>query len=223
MIGNSADIFKLTTGDLEPLERFAEKSSKNLIEAIEKSKKIHLAKFIFALGIRHIGEETAFLIEKLFLNYKSKITNFKQIQNLKFKIQNFINYISKEDLEKINGIGIKMAESIQEWFKDEKNIKLLEEFDEAGIKIISLPVSIEEKQFLENKSFVLTGELESMTRDEAKEKIKNLGGKVVNSVSKKIDFVVAGKNPGSKYQKAKKLGVKIINEEEFKKILDFGF
>ena len=213
LIGNPADIFKLTQGDLEPLERFAKKSSQNLIEAIEKNKKINLAKFIFALGIRHIGEETAQLLTEQFLCS----INF-QILKIKDLIFYFKN-LSQEDLEQINGIGIEMAKSILQWFKNEKNIKLLAELEKAGIEIIC-PSIIQKKpeQLLKNKTFILTGELESMTRDEAKEKIKNLGGKVLNSVNKKIDYVIVGKNPGSKYKKAQEMKIKIINEQEFYKL-----
>ncbi|PKL72746.1 hypothetical protein CVV26_00605 [Candidatus Kuenenbacteria bacterium HGW-Kuenenbacteria-1] len=243
LVETPADIFKLTREDLEPLERFAEKSSQNLIKAIQESKKIYLAKFIFALGIRHIGEETATLLSKQILEklkengaFLMDIEGVKGFSNT-FKaplikgvggFSNTINLLNllcqrdlkKEDLEKINGVGIKMVESIQEWFKNKKNIELLKEFDQLGIEIIYPIVLVEKKFILENKSFVLTGELESMTRDEAKEKIKSLHGKISNSVSKKTDYMVLGKHPGSKYEKAKELGVKIINEKEFEEILN---
>ena len=211
LIGNFVDIFELTQGDIKPLERFAEKSSQNLIEAIKKSRKIDLTKFIFALGIRHIGEETAQLLTERFL-YSINFQSFK-IKNLLFYFQQ----ARIEDLEKINGIGIKMAESVSGWFNDEKNINLLKKLEEMGVEIFNVSVSL--LVYLKNKSFILTGELESMTRDEAKDKIKNLGGKVLNSVSKKVDYALVGKNPGSKYAQAKKLGVKIINEKEFNKLI----
>jgi DNA ligase (NAD+) len=219
LIKNSADIFKLTQQDLEPLKRFAEKSSQNLIKAINESKKIDLAKFIFSLGIKHIGEETVWLLSQQFL---MDSTSSPQAFNFQFSIKNLINFfikISLEDLEKINGIGTKMAKSILQWFKNEKNIKILEELEKAGINFNNQKIHSDKEWILKNKSFVLTGELESMTRDEAKERIKSLGGKILNSVSKKTDYVIFGKNPGLKYKKAKELEVKIINENEFERFI----
>jgi DNA ligase (NAD+) len=211
------DIFYLKQGDLEPLERFAEKSARNLIEAIEKSKKISLAKFIFALGIRYVGEETAQLLSQ-------QITNKFQIPDSKFQIPNvidFFNHLSIEELEQIEGIGEKVAESIYQWFRNKKNLELLEGLNKVGIIIETTAKKLKsyEAKKLKGKTFVLTGALESMSRDEAKEKIRALGGDISSSVSKKTDFVVAGKKPSSKYDKAKKLGVKIIGEKEFLKIL----
>ncbi|MBI4653127.1 NAD-dependent DNA ligase LigA [Candidatus Kuenenbacteria bacterium] len=212
LIQNPVDIFKLIQRDLEPLERFAEKSSQNLIKAIEESKKIDLTKFIFSLGIRHIGEETAALLAQQFYviarrlpTKQSNVLSILLIASFQFSIKdliNFFNNLSVEDLEKINGVGAKMANSILQWVRDEKNLKMLEDLEKIGVEItksskFNLPAGGQSSKLM-NKSFILTGELESMTRDEVKEKIKNLGGKVLNSVSKKTDYVVAGKNPGSK-------------------------
>ncbi len=133
------------------------------------------------------------------------------------KIIQILQDLTLEELKKTKGIGEKVGESIYQWFRDKKNLKLLYDLEKAGIKIeIEKPKS---QKLLSGKTFVLTGTLESMSREEAKKKIRDLGGNVSSSVSKKIDFVVLGKDPGSKYDKAKKLGVKIIKEEEFLEML----
>jgi DNA ligase (NAD+) len=212
LISNFADIFELKTGDLEPLERFAEKSADNLVQAIEKAKKIELPKFLFALGIRHVGEETAVLISQ----NMEHITHNK-MNNLGEIIENFPG-IKLEDWLKIKGIGDKSAESLVEWFRDEENQKLLHKMEKLGVKVEISMLRVT-SYVLRDKSFVLTGELESMTRDEAKEKIRTLGGDISSSVSKQTNYVVVGKNPGSKYDKARELGVKIINEEELKEMV----
>ncbi len=217
LISNVADIFELKTGDLEPLERFAEKSADNLVKAIEKSKRIEFPKFLYALGIRYVGEETAVLIAKAigteFPISKSKFPKKFQIRNLDDIIKYFPK-ISQEDWAKIKGIGEKSAESLYEWFNNDENLKLLEKMRDFGVQVKIPRLQITNYK-LQGQSFVLTGELESMTRDEAKEKIRALGGDVSSSVSKNTNYVVVGKNPGSKYDKAKVLKVKTLNEREF--------
>jgi DNA ligase (NAD+) len=213
IVSNFADIFELKTGDLEPLERFAEKSADNLVKAIEQAKKIEFPKFLYALGIRHVGEETAVLVlRNLRLVFeKDKINN----------LQDIIKYFPKIDVEdwlKIKGVGEKSAESLVEWFNNEKNLKLLEKMSDLSVEII-FPKLQTTSYRLQNQSFVLTGELQSMSRDEAKEKIRALGGDISSSVSRSTSYVIVGKNPGSKYDKAKELGVKIVNENEFIKML----
>lgn len=213
IISNVADIFELTKGDLEPLERFAEKSAKNLIEAIDKSKRIEFQKFLFALGIRYVGEETAVLVSR----------------NLKFTTQNPVNDLSDvikffpkikiDDWFKVKGIGEKSAKSLVEWFGDEGNINLLKMMKNLGVEVMISKELQVLGSALQNKTFVLTGELKYFTRDEAKDIIRKKGGDVSSSVSRKTDYVVVGENPGSKYEKAKKLGVKIIGEEEFAKLI----
>lgn len=210
LISNTADIFELAEGDLRPLERFAEKSAKNLVEAIEKSKKIEFSKFIYALGIRHVGEETAVL-----LNRNLKLITQKDFKNLNNIIKIFPG-VSTQDWLKIKGIGGKSAESLVEWFKNKENQEILERMEKMGVKIIfSEKESQTENQNLKNRTFVLTGELQNFTRDEAKDIIRKKGGDISSSVSQKTDYVVAGENPGSKYKKAKSLGVKILSENEF--------
>jgi len=199
LVKTPADLFKLKEDDLAPLERFAEKSAQNLIASIESAKKVPLAKFIYALGIRHVGEETALALADNFGNLKN------------------ISQATLDELQQTSDIGPKVAESLAEWFKDKHNQKLIDELLSSGVKIINREKKSAGK--LSGLAFVLTGEMESFSRDEAKERIRNLGGSVSSSVSSKTDFVVAGKNPGSKYGKAESLGVKIIDEAEFKKML----
>ena len=194
LIESPADIFKLKEGDLIPLERFAEKSAQNLIEAIEKAKTIPLEKFIYALGIRYVGEETANTLAQYF-------GSLEKIKNA-----------TLEELKEVPDVGEKVAESLYQWFRDKKNLKLIEDLIKAGVKIIS-PKKTGTK--LQRKTFVFTGALNSMSREEATEIVRMLGGKVSSSVSKNTDYVVVGENPGSKYELAKKLGVKTIKEEEF--------
>jgi len=196
LITNAADIFKLTQGDLEPLERFAEKSADNLIKAIENSKKIELAKFIYALGIRHVGEETAIDLANHFGSLDKLIK------------------ANEEELNNIYEIGNVVSKSIYQYFQNKENLKLIKELKELGVKIIN-PKQEAGSMKLKGLTFVLTGELTSLTRDEAKDKIRKLGGQASESVSQKTSYVVAGENPGSKFDKAKKLGIKIINENEF--------
>ena len=212
LISKVSDIFELTKGDLEPLERFAEKSSDNLIKAIENSKKIALEKFLFALGIRHLGEEGAVLIKKEVL--------VKQISNPQ-ELVGVLERIKTNDLLEINGVGEKMAESIVGWFKDEDNKKLLKKLSESGVvfKRNDGIGKINKNSPFFGKTVVLTGSLEKYSRDEAKDIIRKMGGKPASSVSAKTDFLLAGEDPGSKYDKAKELGVRIIDEKEFLKMI----
>jgi len=215
LVSNFSDIFELTKGDLEPLERFAEKSADNLIEAMENSKKIALPKFLFALGIRHLGEEGGVLIGK---NLERVIGDTGEIRGIGGMIWVFPK-ISKENWMKIKGVGEKMAESVSAWFADWENIKVLQTMEKLGVEIILEKQEENKNKKLENLTFVLTGELTSFTRDSAKDIIRKEGGDVSSSVSRKIDYVLVGENPGSKFGKAKELGVKIIGEEEFKKLI----
>ena len=194
LVSRPSDIFELTEGDLLPLERFAEKSASNLVTAIRNSKKISLSRFIYSLGIRYVGEETAIDLAN----------NFKSMRNLE--------KASVEDLEGVQNIGKRTAESIYNWFQKKENLDLIKSLEDAGIKIV-LSETGETK--LKGKTFVLTGTLQSLSREEAEGKIRSLGGDISSSVSKKTSYVVTGKEPGSKFIKAKELGVSILNEEEF--------
>ncbi|MBI3638336.1 NAD-dependent DNA ligase LigA [Candidatus Wolfebacteria bacterium] len=206
LISDAADLFELEEGDIAALERFGEKSAENIIREINEKKKISLPRFIYSLGILHIGEETATLLAKQF-----PILNFQfPIKELIKKYKN----LSLEELQEIPDIGPKVAQSIYNWFHNERNIKFLEKLEEVGIKIESKKLKVKNEK-LKGKTFVLTGSMELMSRDEAKEKIRELGGDISESVSEKTDYVVAGNEPGSKYDKAKQLGVKILTEKDF--------
>jgi len=209
LVKDISDFYKLTAGDLKPLERFADKSADNLVAAIASKKEVDLAKFIFSLGIRHVGEETALLLAKQF-----------SIFNFQFSIKDLIKYfqnITLENLQKLPDIGPVVAESIYNWFHGINNLELLGRLEKSRVTL--KPMIGQKEQKLAGKTFVLTGSLEKLTRDQAKAKIRELGGDISSSVSKNTDYVVAGAEPGSKLEKAQKLGVKVIGEEEFMKLI----
>jgi DNA ligase (NAD+) len=200
LIATPADIFTLKRGDLLELPRFAEKSVDNLLESITKARRVSLARFIISLSINHVGEETGYLLAE-------KFRTLERLQNATF-----------DELNAVEGIGDIVARAIVDWFKEKANKELLR-------KLLK-HITIEREQKVEakvaplaGKSFVLTGTLETMSRDEAKQKIRERGGDVSSSVSKNTSFVVAGENAGSKEEKAKELGVKIISEGEFVNML----
>jgi len=209
LIKDGADIYYLTAGDLEPLERFAEKKAQNIINSIGQSRTVELPKLLYALGIRHVGEETAILLAQKILDFRL------QILDLIHTIQN----ISLKELQSIEGIGEIVGQSVFHWFQDKNNVEFLERLQSGGVKIANHKSQIINLK-LSGKTFVLTGTLSSLTRDEAKDKIRALGGDVSSSVSKNTDYVVAGEEPGSKYDKAKKLGVKIIRKKEFLSMIE---
>lgn len=188
-IDNPADIFFLEKEDFLELEGFKDKMASNAINAIENGKKIEITKFIFALGIENVGEETASLLSD------------KGIDGIK--------KMSYEELLSIKDIGEVTAQNIYNWFRDEKNIKLLERLKDAGVIVFTSKKSDK----LSGKKFVITGTL-SRSREVIKEKITSLGGKVLENVSKETDFIIVGENPGSKLDKAKELGIKELNEAE---------
>lgn len=213
LIADLADIYELTVGDLEPLDRFAEKSAEKLVQAIESRKKISLERLLFALGIRHIGEETAELIAHHVAFKKNEKTIFPTT------LLHFFGTTSREEWRAVKGIGDKSADSLVRWSQDKRVAKLFERLDEVGLRI-ELPTVNETPGKLAGLTFVLTGELERFTRDEAKRRIKELSGTVAASVSRKTNFVVVGADPGSKYETAKKLGIPILDEEAFARKLD---
>jgi DNA ligase (NAD+) len=200
LVSDISDFYLLTEGDLKPLERFADKSAENLVKALAEKKIVPLERFIYGLGIRHVGEESAIDLAK-------KFGNLENIKKAKF-----------EEIESIYDFGSVMAKSVYDWFHDKHNLELLDKLEKNGVKTESGKLEVKSKK-LEGKTFVLTGAMEGLTRDEAKDKIRELGGSVSSSVSKNTDFVVAGVEPGSKLDKAGKLGVRILGEEEFLKIL----
>ncbi len=198
LIETPADLFELKKGDLISLERFGEKSAKNVIESIANSRKITLTKYIYSLGIAGVGEQTA----------QDLAEYFQSMEGLKKS--------SKEQLGAIKDIGPIVSESIYYWFKNSKNLKLLDKTKEVGITIESEKI----KKQLKGKIFVITGSLNGITRETAKEKIKRLGGKFSDSISQKTSYLVRGGNPGSKLEKAKELKVKIIDEKKFLQMIE---
>jgi len=215
LISDAADIFSLQKGDIAVLERFGEKSAENIISEIESKKKIILPRFFYSLGILHVGEETALLLAKQFSIFNFQFSN--KFQFLIFKptsILQFMKNITIEGLQEIPDVGPKVAQSIYNWFHTARNIKFLEKLEKMGIRIENSKFQIPNSKF-SGKTFVLTGTLSTMSREEAKEKIRALGGDVSSSVSKKTDYVVAGEEAGSKLDKARELGVKILDEGEF--------
>nr|WP_315363445.1 NAD-dependent DNA ligase LigA [Cytobacillus firmus] len=199
LIKDVADIYKLTYEQLIQLERMGEKSVKNLLQAIQNSKGNSLEKLLFGLGIRHVGAKAA----------KTLAQEFSHMEALE--------KASRDDLTAINEIGEKMADSIVSFFEQEEVHELIAELKAAGVNMAyngPKPVSAENSDsFFAGKTVVLTGKLEIMSRNEAKDKIEALGGKVSGSVSKKTDVVIAGEDAGSKLTKAQELGVEVWNEE----------
>ena len=212
IVSDAADIFELKIGDIDHIERFADKSAQNLIDAIALAKEVKLEKFLFALGIRYIGEETTILI----VNNLRKIAENK-IESL-IDLKNAFAQVTVEQLESIDGIGNRAASSFVAWFGDEKYQEMLERMYELGVDIIVGDGTIVNEK-ISGKTFVLTGTLSIMSRDEVKDVIRNAGGKIVSTVSKNTNYVVAGEKAGSKLVKAKKIGVTVINEDELRKML----
>ena len=198
IIKDAADLYKLEKKDILKMERMGDKLAQNILDAIARSKKTTLARLIFGLGIRHIGEATAVLLAE------------------HFKSMGKLSEARLEELQSISQVGPVMAQSVYDFFQNRVNCRLIERFKEKGI-IYEAPTKIEEP--LDIEIFVFTGELEKLTRSEAKRMVEEYGGKVSKSVTKKVNYVVKGKNPGSKIQQAEKLGIKIIDEEELRKVL----
>jgi DNA ligase (NAD+) len=199
LIKDSADIYKVKKDDLLKLDRFADISAEKLVKAIASKKNPPLERFIFGLGIRQVGVQTAIDLAE------------------HFKTLNKLSNTTIDELSEIEGIGEVVAESIVEWFEEPRNKHLLEKFEKHGVK----PESAHEaKGPLVGKNFVVTGSLESMSRDEAAEKIRALGGTFQSSVSKETDYLVVGANVGAnKLEKANKLGTKQINEQDLIKLI----
>lgn len=198
LIKDAADLFTLKKEDIEVLERFADKSAENIVKSIQNSKQIVLPKFIFSLGILHVGEETAFDLSQRFGSVEKLMK------------------ASQEEIEAVPNIGGVVAKSLIEWMSNKQNQELIQKLIKNGVMIGSVKIK---KTPLLGKSIVVTGTLDSLSREEAKEQIREAGGNWVSSVSKNTDYVVVGDNPGSKAAKAETLGVKILNEQEFLKLL----
>ncbi len=199
LIDTPADIFLLKKDDLLSLERFADLSAQNLIDSIHQHRRIGLGKFIYALGIRHVGAKTALDIAQHF-----------------HTLDRFLK-ASSEDIMAVAGIGEVVGKSVAQWLTSEKNHQLVRNLLKAGVEV-EREAGPSQGKFA-NTTWVITGTLESMSREQASEKIEALGGNVTNSVSKSTSYLVVGKEPGSKLEKARKLGVKILDESEFLKMI----
>ena len=199
LVQDAADLFTLRVDDIMSLERFADVSSRNVVRAIGDRRRVPLHRFIYGLGIPNVGEETAQALAR----------EFRTLEHLR--------KASREELEAIEDVGPIVAESIVEWFRRPYHRRLLEKFDEADVTVVAERAH---RGPLTGTSFVITGTLESLGRDEAKARIRALGGKVSETVSDETDFVVVGEKPGSKYEKALKLGTAILDEKKFLSILN---
>ena len=199
LVVDYADLYYLKLEDVKALARFADKSAQNIIDAIEKSKTKDLSRLIFALGIRHVGHKSAWILA----------TRFGSLANLAGQ--------PHEKLTGINEIGPVMAASIVNFFRNKKNRKVLEKLRYAHVKS-EMPKS-GKKAIFDGKTFVVTGALKNYTRQGIEELIRSLGGSASSSVSKNTDFLIFGEDAGSKLKKAKRLDVKIIDENDFKKML----
>ena len=200
LVKDPADLFYLKKEDLLSLPGFADKSAQNLIDQIEKAKETTLSRFLYALGIPGVGEHTAKILAREF----GSLEELMKADSLR--------------LLQIEGIGPETAQSIVKFFSEKRNREVIEKMLKSGFGIKSEARKVKESPLM-GKTVVFTGALKTMTRDEAKALVEELGGKASNSVSRKTDFVVVGENPGSKYQKALALGVKILTEEEFLKLV----
>lgn len=222
LIRDAADIFDLEPGDLLTLELFKEKRTQNLYESIQKAKEINLDRFLYALGIRYLGEQSSYDFGKEILTRISssqqsvsqcETPNSITISDLLETIKN----LSLDEIKNVEGVGDKIGETLYQWFHEEKNGKFLEKLEGLGVKLKTS--TLVNTGTLSGKSFVLTGSLTSLTRDQAKALIKSKGGKVHSSITKDTDFLVAGEEAGSKLKKAQAMGIKTISENEFTEML----
>ncbi len=243
-ISDAADIFFLDYTQIKSLDLFEEKRTKNLLSAIAKSRIIPISRFLFALGIRHLGEQTARDFSK---EIQEKIDDKQAVDVTKEKkkmmeqislfgdteeeFSDFVHYftpdelskaisrLSREDLSHVEGIGNKVGESLYNWFSDSDTLDLIHKLTEGGVKITKEKFITHENPNFKGKTFVITGTMENYSREEAKRYILQGGGKVSGSVSAKTDAVICGSESGSKKSKAEKLGIRILSEKEFQKKL----
>ena len=199
MLAKASDIYTLKKEDFMTLEGFKDKSSQNLVDAVEKSKSNDLSKLVFALGIRHVGQKAG----KILADYFGSMEALMQA--------------SVEDLTAIEGFGGIMAQSVADFFALDQTKHEIEALAALGVNMVSQKEKIDNR--FEGKTFVLTGTLPTLSRNEASELIEKYGGKTASSVSKKTSFVLAGEEAGSKLVKAQSLGITIISEEEFREMI----
>ncbi|MGD8925910.1 MAG: NAD-dependent DNA ligase LigA [Thioalkalispiraceae bacterium] len=204
LVHELSDIYHLDLDTLAGLERMAEKSAQNLLDALEKSKSTTLERFIYALGIRQVGETTA----KTLANYFGSLPALMKA--------------GEDELITVPDVGPVVAESIAHFFKEPHNVSVIKKLQKAGVHWQDVQVDVDKPQPLAGQVFVVTGTLSDMSRDEAKQALQALGAKVTGSVSKNTDYVVVGEDPGSKATKAEELGVKMLDEGAFKKLLKGG-
>ena len=201
-VENFSDLYTLKQEEVVGLERLAEKSAKNLIDAIRKSKSAGLARLLFGLGVRHVGQRAASILAETFRSIKVlKETSF-------------------EDMESVMEIGPVIAESLKSFLDQEANMQDIENLSNSGVVVEDPEAARKEVGVLAGKQFVLTGTLSEFSRDEAKKKIESLGGRVTSAVSTKTDYIVAGKDAGSKLTKAKKIKITVLDEKEFQKLIE---
>lgn len=196
LVKDAADLYLLKKEDLLNLERFADKSAENSIAAIQSRRKIPFARFIFALGIPHVGSETALDLARQFGTFDK------------------LAQAGETDFLRIKDIGEVVAKSIHRWFADKRHQKLLAKFEKAGVRVLKQELA-QKSDRLKDKTFVFTGALDTITREQAEKLVCEHGGNTSSSISKETSYVVAGADPGSKYDRAKKLGVTVLSEEEF--------
>jgi DNA ligase (NAD+) len=202
LVKNFSDLYTLKQEEIVGLERLAEKSAKKLIDAIEKSKSSGLAQLLFGLGVRHVGQRAASILAKTFRSIKAlKETSF-------------------EDMESVMEIGPVIAESLKSFLDQDANMQDIDNLSNSGVTVEDQETTQKEGGVLIEKQFVITGTLSDFSRDEAKEKIESLGGRVTSAVSTKTDYIVAGKDAGSKLAKAKKLKITVLDEKEFQKLIE---
>jgi len=201
MVKDISDLYRLTSEQLESLERMGTKSAQNLLQEIHESRRLDFARLLFGLGIRHVGERTAQLLAEHF-------GSIDQLANA-----------SQEELVQTPEVGPKMAESIHQFFHERQNLDLIARLRQCGLQMEAAAPRARMAQTFAGKTFVITGTLDAMTREEASALIEQRGGRVTSSVSKKTDFVVAGRDPGSKLDKARALGVRVIDEHAFRELL----
>lgn len=197
LLSDPSDLFDLKEGDILPLERFADKSARKIVENIQRRKEIPFSRFIYSLGIRNVGQKTSLDLSK------------------KFKSMEELARTDIAELENISDIGPIVAKSIVEWLKDKDNLRFLKKLKDRGVSYF-LEKSGDR---LSGKKFVITGTLSKMSRELAKERIISLGGEVSEAISRNVNYLVLGDNPGSKYEKAKEIGVEILEEDKFLKMI----